>query len=353
MICGVVVLFLLLIFLLLLSGCSVFVIVVLLVVLLLLFCYCCCFVVVLVLLLFWLLLWLFCCCVISPEHQKKQHICKPLFSIVFAPLSFSLSFSFSFFLSFVPFFRSFLSFLSFRSSLAFLSFLPFLSLLSSFLFRPSFLFLPFLLLLGWCCCCYKGFICYCFCYNSCFCWCHDVCCFALVGGSLFVVVVCLCCYVVNCWVSKSPPNNINNLATFLFTFLGGHVARLLALQFHSIFLELCFFANISFSLQKEERCLRNKKGNETKVARLLTLQALKCGQVIDPTTHMLSLSMYIYTYIFIYMYLYRPSKSAVKLGSGPIFGFWKLGSGPIWELGYGPRWLQPIFIVVSDIFCKK
>ena len=37
---------------------------------------------------------------------------------------------------------------------------------------------------------------------------------------------------------------------------------------------------------------KQKKGNETKVARLLTLQALNCGQVIDPTAYA---HIYIYT----------------------------------------------------------
>ena len=63
--------------------------------------------------------------------------------------------------------------------------------------------------------------------------------------------------------------------------------------------------SIFFCFQKSQSsCRKNnifekQKGNETNVARLLTLQALKCGQVIDPTAH-----IYIYTHTYVCVFTY-------------------------------------------------
>ena len=72
------------------------------------------------------------------------------------------------------------------------------------------------------------------------------------------------------------------------------MARLLTLQFVFIqfLFESLFFCFKNLILPAERIVLKTKNGNETKVASLLTLQALKCGQVIDSTA-------YVYVYLLI------------------------------------------------------
>ena len=108
-------------------------------------------------------------------------------------------------------------------------------------------------------------------------------------------------------------SRVNNLATigsitwphFCPHFFGGHVARLLTLQFSfNSFWKLCFFQQSHSPCRKKNIFEEQQKGNETKVARLLILQALNCGQVIDFTAY-----IYVYIYIFFiithwYMFMY-------------------------------------------------
>ena len=74
----------------------------------------------------------------------------------------------------------------------------------------------------------------------------------------------------------SGHRRVNNLATFLSTFLGEYVARLLTLHwaysFHSklFFASFVFFNNLIFPAERRI-FLKKQKSNETKVARLLTL----------------------------------------------------------------------------------
>ena len=117
---------------------------------------------------------------------------------------------------------------------------------------------------------------------------------------------------------KSKANNLATVGSitwphFCSHFLGtcGQVIDRTVLIF---LIKVFFFSKISFSLQKEEVFSKKiEKGNETKVARLLTLLFGKCGQVID---------IYIYrsedthTHIYIYIYIY-----AVVLLSGPSLAF--------------------------------
>ena len=121
------------------------------------------------------------------------------------------------------------------------------------------------------------------------------------------------------------------MATFFPDFLAGNVAKLLTYKFSLFFLKSLFFLNHSPCRQKkifEKKT--NKKGNGTKVAKLLT----HSGQIIDPTAH-------------IYIY-------AVELKAGPRFG---VSSVKNWSKSSVKNWSKfffhcfpPIFIVFFGYF---